>query len=156
MLFVHDADHLFAPDLERGAGGDRGGRRQTQPRHCSESLLAHKVARCQQRDGGFLADLRNDRDLGAALLKIEDAVRRVSLGKEGLFWLQIDNSSTKAGVGQKGQAIRCLHVRNFDGDSFTKRTHQLLRRWILAGPPVRPGPAWSADTRLSRARSFRH
>ena len=101
MLLVHDTDHLFAPDLERGAGGDGRGRDQTQSRHSRKRLLAHEVAWSQQRDGGFLADLRNNGYLRPALLKIEDRVCEISLGEERLFWLQLDNSSTKAGVSQK-------------------------------------------------------
>ena len=106
MLFVHDADHLFASDLERGAGGDGSGRDQTQSRHSRKRLLAHEVAWRQQRDGGFLADLRNNGDLRPALLKIEDRVCGISLGEERLFWLQLDNSSTKAGVSQKDLGIK--------------------------------------------------
>jgi hypothetical protein len=33
MFVVHHADHLFPPNLERGAGGNRGGRGQTQSMH---------------------------------------------------------------------------------------------------------------------------
>ena len=41
-----------------------------------------------------------------ALLKIEDRVCEISLGEERLFWLQLDNSSTKAGVSQKDLGIK--------------------------------------------------
>lgn len=105
MLFVNDTDHLFAPDIERGAGGDRGGRRQTQPGHRGKGLLAHKVTRREQRDRGFFADFRNDSESCAPLLKIKDGVRWISLREERLFRLQFDDTSTKTGFGQKDCGI---------------------------------------------------
>jgi hypothetical protein len=85
MLLVHYADHLSPLDIERGTGGNRRGCGQTPPRHCRQGTLSHKLARGEKRDDGFLASLRNDRDLGATLLKIEDGIGRISLRKEVLF-----------------------------------------------------------------------
>ena len=72
----------MAVAVAKRSPGDRGQR-----------LLSHKVACGEERDGGFLAGLRNDRDLCAALLKIEDGIRRVSLRKECLLGLQLHDSS---------------------------------------------------------------
>ena len=44
MLLVHHADHLIPLDLERSAGGNGSGRRQTQPRHRRERLFSDKIA----------------------------------------------------------------------------------------------------------------
>ena len=59
----------------------------------------------EERDGGFLAGFRNDCEFCAALLKIEDGIRGISLRKEGLFSFNLNNSSTKSCAGQKGRRI---------------------------------------------------
>jgi len=41
------------------------------------------------------------------LFEDRDGIRRVSLRKEGLFRLQLDNSAPHSGVGQKGCDIEC-------------------------------------------------
>jgi len=106
MLFVHHPDHLIAADLERGAGSDGGGRRQTQPRDGRKRPLAHKVAGCEQRDCGFLADLRNDSEPCTALLEVEHGICGIPLGEERLFGLQFDNSAPQPGIGQEGGRIK--------------------------------------------------
>jgi hypothetical protein len=45
---------------------------------------------------------RNDSELRAALLKIENGVRGISLRKEGVSWCKLNDSSPQAGVSQKG------------------------------------------------------
>ena len=105
MLLVHHADHLFSPYFERGAGGNGGGRGQTQPSHCRECLFSNKVTRREKRYGGFLPGCGNNRDLCAALLKIEDGIRRASLRKKGLIGGQLDDSSPQAGTRQKGGGV---------------------------------------------------
>jgi len=82
VLLVHYANHLFPAYLQCGAGGDRLGRGQTQPVRRRERLFSHKIACRKERDGGFLASLGDHRDLCAAILEIEDGIRRVSLRKE--------------------------------------------------------------------------
>src|ERR1039457_6803399 len=99
MFLVHHADHLFPLYLERGAGSYGGGRGQTQPRYRRQRPLSDKFACREHRNGGFLAGFRNDRHFCAALLKIENRVRRVSLRKERLLWRQLHDSSTQVGVG---------------------------------------------------------
>ena len=52
-----------------------------------------KFAGAKKCDGGFFAVLRNHSEFCAALLKIENAVSRISLRKEGLLWFQLDDPS---------------------------------------------------------------
>ena len=61
---------------------------------------------------GFFAPLRNDGDFCTAFLQIEHRIRRVSLAKKCLLWLQLDDGSAQPGVGKKGRGIEL-------GDSFT-------------------------------------
>src|SRR6185312_10131389 len=57
--------------------------------------------RREERYGGFLASRRNDRDLCATFLNVEDRIRRISLGKESLLWFQFNHSSSNPGAGQE-------------------------------------------------------
>ena len=98
-------DHLSATDFESGAGGDGGGRCQTQPQHRRERLFAHKVARGKKRDGSFLPGWGNHSDLCVALLKIENRVRGISLRKEGFLRRQLDDSSPQAGTRKESGGI---------------------------------------------------
>ena len=82
MLLVHHADHLFPLYLERGTGSNGGGRGQAQARHCREHTLSHRVADGEQRDGGFLAGVRDHCHFCPALLNIKDGIGRVTLRKK--------------------------------------------------------------------------
>ena len=134
MLFMHDADHLFAADLERGAGGYGGGRCQAQSRHRGERLFSYKISRRQQRDRGFFADLRNDSDFRTASLKIKDGVRGISLGKERLFGFTSTilrprpALARKAAGSNKAEAARFILRPPFQPrHRNTKRREQRLR-----------------------------
>jgi hypothetical protein len=105
MLLVHDADHLVAPDPERGAGGDGGGGGQAQAGDAGDRLFSNEVAGDEQGDGGLLAAFGDDGEFGATGLQVEDAIGRVSLREEGLFGLQADELSSQSGVGQEGYGI---------------------------------------------------
>ena len=64
------------------------------PTDCRDRLLSNEVAGAKKRDGGFFAVLRNHGEFCAALLKIENAVSRISLRKEGLLGLELDDPSS--------------------------------------------------------------
>ena len=72
LFLMHYASHFIAVDHEGGAGGDGRRSGQTQPSRSGKRLLAHKVSRSEQRDGGFSADSGNDSDFGATFLNKED------------------------------------------------------------------------------------
>ena len=55
---------------------------------------------------GFFAGLRNDGEFCAAPLKIEDGVGWISLGKEDLLRLQLDDLASQPGIRQKGGDIK--------------------------------------------------
>jgi hypothetical protein len=58
----------------------------------------------------------------ASLLQIEDGVGRISLGKEGIFGRQLDDSAAQAGVGKEGCEIEFrLFQLNHSGSSFRLR-----------------------------------
>src|SRR5208283_3818312 len=96
MLLVHHADHFFPLDFECAAWGYCGGCGESQPRHCRERFFSQKIAWDEECDGGFLAGIGDDRDLRAALLKIEDRVRWLSLRKERILGRQLDDSSSQS------------------------------------------------------------
>ena len=98
---MHDAGHLFPGDFERDAGVDRGCRSQPQAGNGSQALLANEVAGGDKRDGCFLAILRDDGELCATPLKIEDGVGGISLTEEGVFRLQLNNFAAKPCLCQK-------------------------------------------------------
>jgi len=112
MLLVHNADHLFPRYLERCAGAHGDGRSQAKSRQRRERLFSYKVAFGQERDSCFLSGLRDDRDLGATFLKIEDGIRRISLRKEGLSRRQLNDSSPQSGLPQKCFGIECEFFHN--------------------------------------------
>ena len=109
-LVVHLANHLSPVDFERDAGVDGGGGEHAQPNDRGEALLTDEVAGGQERDGCFLAVVGDDSELCPAALEIEDGVCPVALGKEGLRWFQIDDSSTEARVRKKGGRVGCGEV----------------------------------------------
>jgi len=107
MLRVQGADHLFAGDLEGGAGDDGGGGGEARSGDGDERILSHELAGVEQGDGGFLSGSRDDRDFGAALLQIEDRIGGVSLRKKVFPGGQLDDSSPQPGAGQKRLGIKC-------------------------------------------------
>jgi hypothetical protein len=118
---VHNADHLVPLDLQCFTCGDGGGSRHMPPTHGCERLLANEVTRGEKRDGGFFAVFRNNGQLCAAALKIEERVSETSLGEEGLLWFQLDDSSPQAGLGQKYGSVKCNFLRRKDlNDPFQK------------------------------------
>src|SRR5271154_1630748 len=98
MLLVHDADHLLPLDLERGAGGDGGGRGHMQPSYGGDRFLSYEVAGGEKGDGGFFASFGDDGEFGTALLQVEDGVSSVSLREEGALRLQLDDLSPQSCV----------------------------------------------------------
>ena len=94
MLLVQDADNLSSLYLERGACSNRSGSRQSKPDRSGNRLLSNKVAFGEERDCGFFTLCRNNCELCPALLKIESGVSWISLRKEDLLWLQLDDSSS--------------------------------------------------------------
>src|SRR5450631_1682538 len=83
-----------------------------------QRLLSNELPGREKRESGFPPVLRNDGEFCASLLKIEDGVSRISLRKEGLFGLQVNQFSShsrlfKEGGEFKGHAShlnRCLPV----------------------------------------------
>src|SRR6185437_16142758 len=49
--------------------------------------------------------------LRAALLQVEDGVGGISLRKERLFWLELDNFSSQSGSGEKGLDVKPGHLQ---------------------------------------------
>jgi hypothetical protein len=118
-LLVHHADHLRPLDLECDAVGYGDGRGQTQPRHCRQRPLTDKLTRGEQRDGGFLAGLRDDREFGASALQIEDAFGRIALGEESLLGHQPGTPPPQPGLRQENSRIELLltHIRHANSRS---------------------------------------
>ena len=94
MLLVHDADHLVASNPERGACSDGSGGGQAQAGDAGNRLFSNEFAGGDQGDGGLLAALGEDGELGTACLQVEDAIGWVSLREEGLLGLQTDKLSS--------------------------------------------------------------
>jgi hypothetical protein len=112
VLLVEDADHLIAIDLERGAGGEggSGGHAQAAGR-AGDRLLPDKVAGNDVGDGGFLAFVRDDGELGAAALEEEDAVAIGSLSEEDAFGFEMDDSSSYSLGGEECFGIKVFISR---------------------------------------------
>jgi len=102
---VHHANHLFAFDFERCTGGNRSGSRHARPNRSGERFFSNKVARAQKGNGGFFASFRNDGEFCAALLKIKDRVSELTLRKEGLTRLHLNDSSSQPGLCEKVSGI---------------------------------------------------
>src|SRR5450631_3121577 len=66
-----------------------------------EASFAEEFVRSKNCDDGFLALLRNDGDFHLALLDIENRIRRVSLGKDGLLLDVLTNAPALANLGEK-------------------------------------------------------
>ena len=64
------------------------------PTDAGDRLLSNEVACEEERDCGFFTFCRNNCEFCAALLKIENGVSWISLRKEDLLWLQLDDSSS--------------------------------------------------------------
>ena len=82
MLLLEGTNHRVAVDHESGAGGDGPGSGQAQTSGAGKGILAHEIADREKRDGGLFPDPGDYGELGAAGLKIEDAVSFSTLGKE--------------------------------------------------------------------------
>ena len=115
---MHHANHFRALNLECSTAGNGRGRGQSQAWGTGNRLLANKLTRPEQRDRCFFAFFRNDGDLRAALLKIENSVSRTSLGKKDLLCFSFDDPPTKACLCQKGSGIEIDLCRLIRWDSL--------------------------------------
>jgi hypothetical protein len=88
---VDHSNHLLSVYLQRGANCDRSCRRHAIAGNRRDSLLTDELARRQECNRGLFPRIRNDRELRTAFLKIEDRVGDISLRKEGLFRLQMND-----------------------------------------------------------------
>ena len=77
-----------------------------EPTNARQRLLSNEFPGGEQRNRGFLAFPRNDREFCAARPKLEDGVSRASLRKEVLLWLQVDDFSSHSCIFQKGDEVK--------------------------------------------------
>jgi hypothetical protein len=66
-----------------------------------QTSFPEEFVRFKNCDDGFLALLRNDGDLHLAFLDVEDRIRRVSLGKDGLVLAVLTNAPALANLSEK-------------------------------------------------------
>jgi hypothetical protein len=66
-----------------------------------ETSFTEEIVRSKHCDDGFLALLRNDGELHLAALDVEDRVRRISLGEDGLVLAVLPNAAALADLGEK-------------------------------------------------------
>ena len=66
VLFVQDANHLVAFDLQSGAGGHGGGRGHAESNWTGDGLFTDELARIEQGDRGFFPGFGDDGKFGAA------------------------------------------------------------------------------------------
>ena len=71
------------------------------PRLPGQTSFSEEIVRTQNCDDGFLASLRNDRDLYLAGLKEEDRIGGVSLGEDDLRFRLRMNAPAIADLGEK-------------------------------------------------------
>ena len=83
------------------------------PMIAASDYLSHKISGRQMRDRGLFAVLRNHGDPSAAFLQIEDSIGRISLAKECLLWLQLDNA--------RGQVRRLQERRRIERNACVAR-----------------------------------
>jgi hypothetical protein len=77
-----------------------------QPTHARQRLLSNEFPGGEKRDGGLLPVMRNDGEFCPARAKIEDGVSRISLRKEDLLGLQLDDFSSHSRFFQKGDEVK--------------------------------------------------
>src|ERR1022692_4636906 len=102
-----------------------------QPAHARQRLLSNEFPGGEKRDGGLLAAVwRNDSDFCAACPKIEDGVSRITLRKEVLHGLQVDEYSSHSCFFKKGGEVKghASHLRHLSGLSRMRSSREQFGR----------------------------
>jgi len=106
VFLVEHANHFVFLNHQDGGGRDRGGRGHANML-ASEAGFAEEIAGAQNRYHGFPARFVDYRELHAALLKIHDVLGGIALGEDGLFSIELGDSSA-----QSGGVEKLLHIEN--------------------------------------------
>ena len=99
-------DHLFSFNSEHRGGCDRRRGGHALRLNCRDTFLAQEVPGPQQGDGGFFAALGDDGQLDPALLNIKHSISGISLGKDVLVFLKINNCPPQAGFREKSCRLK--------------------------------------------------
>ena len=108
-----------------------------------QRFFADKIIGREERDGGFFAVLRNDRNLGATFLQIINSVRRIPLTKKCFLGLGLDNLSAQAGVSEEGSRIEICY-----GSVFQMAPSSLRFSNTLADRPAKESEAMQAGATI--------
>src|ERR1017187_2167443 len=92
MLRVEHTRHFFVSNDKDRSRRD-GGRRSHAYRLACHAPFSEKVTGAKNRHNGFLATLINYGELDAPFLDVHDAIRSLALREDGLFVLEVCNSS---------------------------------------------------------------
>src|ERR1035441_8492084 len=144
------ADHFIPCNFECRAVVDGGGRGQAKSRHCRKSSLPNKITCGEERYGGLLAALGNDGEPCPALLQVEDGVGWIPLGEEGLPFLQFDDFSAEAGLGQESGKIKYRVCAIALQDTLSLRTAGL--QWPVNDQEIPTLELLSCDSERSEER----
>src|ERR1035437_2188518 len=125
-FIMHHADHLLPRYLERCTDDNGRGSGHMQPPHARQRLVPNEFPGGEKRDRGLFALRRNDCELCAASPKIEDGVSRISLRKEDLLGLQMDDFSSCSRFFQKGGEVKghVSHFRHANGPSRMRSSRE--------------------------------
>jgi hypothetical protein len=98
LFFAHNPEKLWSLNSERGTCGNGCCRCYAQPRFCGHRFLTEKVVCRDQANCGFFSGRRDNRYLSATLVQVEYAIGSISLIKEDLRAVQLDDPSPRPGV----------------------------------------------------------
>jgi hypothetical protein len=101
-----------------------------QPAHARQRFLSNEFTGGEKRDGGLFAIWGNDSKFYAACPKIENGVSRITLRKEVLLGLQVDEYSSHSCFFKKGGEVKghASYLRHLSGLSRMRSSRDQFGR----------------------------